>query len=133
MLQKQTFEKNLYMKLFRWAYILLISNLCLVLVTAPFFLAVCLLAVDPRNLPLFLISLLPFGSGVPALLAVVDRFKEEKDVEPVRCFFQAYRKFWLKGQLFWLAGWLGSIVAVTDMVFFAKLSNGQWLIPFSCC
>ncbi len=37
MFTKQTFDNNIYMKIFRWLYILFIGNLGLLLVNIPFF------------------------------------------------------------------------------------------------
>ena len=51
MFTKQTFDNNIYMKIFRWLYILFIGNLGLLLVNIPFFIAVISLDIDPRNLP----------------------------------------------------------------------------------
>lgn len=130
MLRKQTFETNIYMKLFRWAYIFLMSSLCVTLTVTPFFLAVVSLAIDSQNILPFAISLLFFGSAVGAAMSVADGFKQEHDVAPVRQFFSAYRCLGWRHLLFWLPGWLGSIVAAVDIFFFAKIANGQWMIPF---
>lgn len=130
MLRKQTFDNNLYMKMFRWVYIFLLSSLCFTLVTLPFFLSVVFLAVDSRNIVPFTVSLLFFGPAMSALFTVVDRLKQEQDVSPVRQFFRGYQRFAIRGLFFWLPGWLGSIIAVVDIFFFSKVSNGQWLIPF---
>ncbi|MGC6769479.1 DUF624 domain-containing protein [Enterococcus sp. LJL128] len=130
MLRKQTFDNNIYMKLFRWAYLFLISNLCFLVAILPFFLAACLLAIDIRNLPFFLLGLLCFGPALSALFVVINTFKEEQEVEPVRSFFKAYKTFGLRGMIFWLPCWLGAIITITDSLFFAKFSYGQWLIPF---
>ncbi|MHC5249676.1 DUF624 domain-containing protein [Enterococcus sp. LJL90] len=130
MFKKQSFENNIYMKIFRWVYILLIGNLLFSLVNIPFFFAAVCLALDVRNIPLFALSLLFVGPATIALLHLIDRFKEEKDVEPVKEFFKGFRKLGIKGLIFWLIGWFGIIIGVTDMIFFAEIPQGQWLIPF---
>lgn len=130
MLRKQTFDNNIYMKLFRWGYIFLMSSVCFTIATAPFFLSVVLLAVDSHNLLPFIFSLLFLGPAMASVLSVIEVFKEEKDVEPVRQFLIGYRRFGLKGLLFWLPGWGGSVIAVTDILFFSTIANGQWLVPF---
>ncbi|MGX7133036.1 DUF624 domain-containing protein [Enterococcus songbeiensis] len=128
-MRKQTFENNIYMKLFRWAYIFLMSSLCFTLVNLPFFFATISLAIDLKNTLFFLVALLFWGPGMIALIAMIDRFKEEKDVQPVKYFFSAFRQFWLRGLIYWLIGWFSIVVALTDVAFFAKLPNGQWFIP----
>lgn len=116
--------------MFRWAYIFLMGNLCLLIMNLPFSLASLILAIDVRNLAVFLFALLFFGPGMIALLAVINELKEEKDVAPVHFFFQSVKKFGARGLFYWLAGWFGTVVALSDILFFSKLSNGKWLIPF---
>ncbi|MBP1045866.1 DUF624 domain-containing protein [Enterococcus sp. BWM-S5] len=130
MFRKQTFDNNIYMKLFRWVYIVLMTSVCFTLTILPFFLAVLLLAIDSRNVLPFIGSLLFFGPAMPAVFSVIDSFKEELDVEPVHSFFKAYRRFWLQGLLLWLPGLAGTIIAAVDILFFIKVPNGQWLMPF---
>ena len=57
MFAKQRFDTNIYMKLFRWAYILLMGTLCFSLVNLPFFFATISLAIDVRNVLFFALSL----------------------------------------------------------------------------
>ena len=104
MFTKQTFDNNIYMKIFRWLYILFIGNLGLLLVNIPFFIAV--------------IS-----------LGLIDTFKEEKELDPFKTFFQKFRQFGLRGFLISLLGLGSSIISVTDIFFFAKTTIGKWFIP----
>ena len=60
MFAKQRFDTNIYMKLFRWAYILLMGTLCFSLVNLPFFFATISLAIDVRNV-LFLADVYVFA------------------------------------------------------------------------
>ncbi|MDU3917669.1 MAG: DUF624 domain-containing protein [Enterococcus faecalis] len=129
MFTKQTFDNNIYMKIFRWLYILFIGNLGLLLVNIPFFIAVISLDIDPRNLPLFVVTLLPIGAGMIALLGLIDTFKEEKELDPFKTFFQKFRQFGFRGFLISLLGLGSSIISVTDIFFFAKTTIGKWFIP----
>ena len=129
MFAKQRFDTNIYMKLFRWAYILLMGTLCFSLVNLPFFFATISLAIDVRNVLFFALSLLFVGPGFVALFGMIDVFKEHKDVEPVKEFFRKYRQFGLRGFLYGLIGWGASVVCLADVYVFAKLPGGQWLIP----
>lgn len=90
MFTKQTFDNNIYMKIFRWLYILFIGNLGLLLVNIPFFIAVISLDIDPRNLPLFVVTLLPMGTGMIALLGLIDTFKEEKELIHLKLFSKSF-------------------------------------------
>lgn len=130
MFRRPKFEDNIYMKMFRWAYILLIGNLCTFLAALPFTAAGLLLAIDVRNLPAFFICGLFAGPALMALLALLNEFKEQGDVEPVVFYFRAYRQFAARGLLYWLIGWFGILVSLTDILFFASLPNGQWVVPF---
>ena len=129
MFAKQRFDTNIYMKLFRWAYILLMGTLCFSLVNLPFFFATISLAIDVRNVLFFALSLLFVGPGFVALFGMIDVFKEHKDVEPVKEFLRKYRQFGLRGFLYGLIGWGASVVCLADVYVFAKLPGGQWLIP----
>ncbi|MDH6363959.1 hypothetical protein M2139_000944 [Enterococcus sp. PF1-24] len=130
MFSKPTFENNIYMKIFRWAYIILMGNLSLLIVTFPFFLVVACLAIDARNIVWFLLALISFGPGIISLFAVINEFKANGDVEPVRFFFRAYRQFWKKGFFYWLIGILGIMIGVVDSLFFLNYSWGRWVLPF---
>lgn len=130
MFRRPKFEDNIYMKMFRWVYILLIGNLCTLLAALPFTAAGLLLAIDVRNLPAFFICGLFAGPALMALLALLNEFKEQGDVEPVVFYFRAYRQFAARGLLYWLIGWFGILVSLTDILFFASLPNGQWVVPF---
>lgn len=129
MFAKQTFENNIYMKIFRWVYIVLGSNLSFVLVNIPFFLAAVSLALDIRNLPLFLFSLLFVGPGAMAFLATLDEFKEKKEIDPFRVYFNSYRKWVTKGSLYWLIGWAGIVIFSVDFYFVMITDVGKWLFP----
>ncbi len=130
MFRRPKFEDNIYMKMFRWAYILLLGNVCLMVTALPFTASVLLLAIDPRNLPAFFLCALFAGPVLMALLALLNEFKEQGDVDPVAFYFRAYRQFAARGLLYWLIGWFGILVAVSDILFFAALPNGQWVLPF---
>lgn len=95
MFKKQTFETNVYMKLFRLAYSFLAGNLCLLLVNLPFFLVVVTTAIDIRNSLFFLGSLFFF---LPATMTTFAWFVEgiQENEVPVKTFFQLYRSLWKK-------------------------------------
>ncbi|WP_139843788.1 DUF624 domain-containing protein [Candidatus Enterococcus clewellii] len=125
----RTFENNLYMKAFRWAYNLLIFNVLFTLLNLPLFLAFNLLAVDPRNTLFFLVALLPFGGAFAALLGSLEQFSLDKECEPVTVFFNQIRSFWLKGTAYWLVTLACLIVIFTDLLFFSATPWFQWISP----
>lgn len=130
MFTKQTFDQNIYMRMFRWAYIFLMVNLCFVLVNLPFFIITTSVAIDPRNIPLFLIGFLLVGPGVIAGISVIDTLKEQKDVDPVKEYFKKYKQFGLRGFIYGLIYWFGLVIGVTDILFFSRFSFGKWILPF---
>lgn len=69
------------------------------------------------------------GAGMIALLGLIDTFKEEKELDPFKTFFQKFRQFGLRGFLISLLGLGSSIISVTDIFFFAKTTIGKWFIP----
>lgn len=131
MFKKPTFEDNIYMKLIRWGYLLLVANLCFVVAMLPFALAALFLAIDLRNLFPFALSLLFVGPALIATCGYLDDFKRELEIDaPVKTFFKYWLRFGRRGLIYWLVGWSGSIVAVADISFFVNLPNGKWLTPF---
>src|SRR5699024_1785737 len=130
MFKKQPFDNNIFMKIFHWAYVLLAANICFALVNLPFCLVALTTAVDPRNTWLFALALLPMGPAVMVMIAWIDQLKSQKDLDPVKSFFQLYRKFWKKGLLYGSLAWLVSVISIVDILFFMKTSNGKWILPF---
>lgn len=132
MFKKQTFETNIYMKMFRWAYIFLVGNLCFLLVNLPFFLAAITCELDIRNSLFFLVALLFFLPATLTLLAWVHSWYEQKDIDPAKEFFQLYKLCWKRGFVLGIFGWLGTLIAIVDIVFFLRLDAaiGKWVLPF---
>lgn len=130
MFRKQTFDNNIYMKLIRWLYILLMINLGLTLTNLPFFFAANFLAIAPQNAVWFLLAFWCFGPSMLAALATLDAFKRDQDIEPFKAFFTNYTRFARAGWTYWTVGLVTVVVAFVDSRFFAKLPYGQWLLPF---
>lgn len=130
MFTKQTFDSNIYMKFFRILYIGLIANLCLWLINLPFSIAALILEIDLRNIVWFGGSLLFIGPGMISMLALIDQWIKEKDIEPIPVFFNALKYYGLNGFLYWGIGWLGTVIAIMDMIALRNFSFGHWLYPF---
>lgn len=130
MFKKQTFDNNIFMKIFHWVYLLLAANLCFAIVNLPFCIVALTTAIDPRNIWLFALSLLPLGPALIVILAWTDKLKEEKDIDPVKSFFQLYKQFWKLGLLYGGIAWLVTVISVVDILFFMKMPNGKWILPF---
>ncbi|MGG5309297.1 DUF624 domain-containing protein [Enterococcus mundtii] len=129
MFKKQTFETNVYMKLFCLAYSFLAGNLCLLLVNLPFFLVVVTTAIDIRNSLFFLGSLFFF---LPATMTTFAWFVEgvQENEVPVKTFFQLYRSLWKKSMYLGGPGYLVIVISFVDILFFMDQQIGKWLIPF---
>ena len=87
------------------------------------------LAVDPRNLLWFALALLLIGPSMISLLAAIDRFAEHKDIDPVK-ISATFTNLCRARFLYWLIGWLGSVIAIVDILFAVQFESGKWLVPF---
>ncbi|MBO0461622.1 DUF624 domain-containing protein [Enterococcus sp. DIV1298c] len=129
MFKKQTFETNVYMKLFRLAYSFLAGNLCIFLVNLPFFLVVVTTAIDSRNSLFLLGSILFFLPAILTTLACFANDIQGNDV-PVKTFFQLYRGLWKKSMYLGGPGYLVIVISYVDILFFIHQPMGKWVIPF---
>lgn len=132
MFKNQSFENNIYMKIFRWAYIFLMLNLAFWIVNIPLFLADAGLAIDARNAWAFALALLPLGAGLISVMSVLDTFIAEKDVEPMKSFFQGLKKFGAKGLAYWGITWLICVISLSDIYFIQSAVPKflPWSLPF---
>lgn len=130
MMKKQTFENNIYMKIFNWVYIFLSTSLLFSLFNLPFVLCVLMLAVDPRNALWFSLSLITFGPASIGALATIDEFFEEKNVSPVKAYFGYVKKYFLKGLAYWLPVLVLSFILIVDIKFFMiHMTVGRFILP----
>lgn len=126
---KRSFEDNIYAKIFTIAYGFLMTNVLMTVLNLPFFLAINFLAIDARNLPWFMISLIPFGSSFIAGLACINKLWEEREIEPIKDFWCYLKKFWLKGFSYWLIPLVCVTISVVDLLFFADTPLFVWISP----
>lgn len=129
MFKKQSFDTNIYMRLLRIVYIFLMLNIAFMIAVLPFFICVMVLALDIRNSLLFGVSLLFFGPSFLAVLSVLQKLKENKDVNPFTDFFRALKANYVRGFLYGAISVFGSIFVLGDIFFMTKITNGKWLIP----
>lgn len=130
MFKQQSFETNIYMKLFHWAYLFLAGNLSFMLVSFPFFLVTITSAIDVRNLFFFLGASVFFLPAALALMAWINKWREEKEVAPFKDYFHFYFLFWKKSFLLGSVGWLGCLIVGGDILFLSQVTYGRWLVPF---
>jgi hypothetical protein len=130
MFTKPTFEENIYMKIFRWLYIGLTTNIVFWLANLPFLIVALFLAIAPQNAIWFAASLLFVGPGLISLFAVIDQIMRKKDCEPVKDFFLSLRHFSRRGFVYWGISWLGSLIAIADIIFLMNFSFAKWILPF---
>ncbi|WP_261805862.1 DUF624 domain-containing protein [Lapidilactobacillus luobeiensis] len=129
-MKKQSFENNVYMKIFNWLYIFFVTSLLFSIVNLPFVLCVLFLALDVRNALIFWGSLLFFGPALMAGLAVIDRFMEIKTASPFKDYFHFLRQFFKVGFLYGAITLLIIGIFGTDIYFFMLHQKiGQFLVP----
>ncbi|OTN75429.1 hypothetical protein A5886_000499 [Enterococcus sp. 8G7_MSG3316] len=130
MFTKPTFDNNIYMKVFQILYTGLIANLCFWVAIFPLSVVALFLAINPGNIFWFAVSSLWLGSAMISLIAFIDQWIREKDIAPVKTYFRSMKSFGIKGFLYWLIGWSGTMIAIVDMRAFSYISNGHWTYPF---
>lgn len=125
------------MLVFNWVYVLLMTNLGFTLTNGLFLLAILFLAIDIQNVMVFSLSLLFVGPAVITLIATINQYKEINDEQgmnnnnkPVKMFLKNIQYFGLRGFIYWLIGWAGTIIGVLDILFFINFSLGKLIIPF---
>lgn len=129
MFKKQSFEDNIYMKLFNWAYLILVGNILWTFLNLPFFLASLFLSFVPGNYVIFWGSLIFMGPATMIVFACLDEFATLKDISPLKTFFRYLRRYFLKGLGYWLAFLAIFLVAGVDILFFYKTSMAGIMLP----
>ncbi len=129
-MKKHDFMNNPFMKVMNWAYIGLTVSVLFALTNLPLVFCALFLAVDSRNLPFFLIALLPFGSACMAGLGVADEFITHKAVAPAKAYAQHLIQAFKRGLLYWVPTLLVVIILATDIGWFAaNPALGRFLLP----
>lgn len=130
MIKKQTFENNIYMRIFNWVYIFLSISLLFSFFNLPFVFCVLLLAVDPRNAVWFGLSLVTLGPASIGAIATINEFFEEKNILPVKAYFGYVKQYFLKGIAYWLSVLMVSFVLIIDIKFFMMhMIIGRFILP----
>lgn len=130
MFKTKTFENNIYMKLFRLAYIFLAGNICFLIVNLPFFFVVVTTAMDPRNIFFFILSAVPFLPASLTLIAWLDEWKSEKDINPFQLYFKLYRKMWKQSFILGGVGFFLSIISLMNALLLSQFTIGKWFSFF---
>lgn len=76
---------------------------------------------------LLILSLLPMGPALTALLSVMGKLTREKDINITREFFKAYKVNFFDSLLFWSIGIIILIIAWIDIIMFNNNSNLYFL------
>lgn len=129
-MKQHDFLNNPFMKVMNWAYDGLTLSLLFALTNLPLVMCALFLAVDVRNLPFFLIALIPFGSASLAGLAVVDDFIAKKGLAPAKDYARYLIKYFTRGLAYWVPTLLAVIILVTDMAWnIIHPELGKFLMP----
>lgn len=130
MFQKPTFEENIYMKIIRWAYLLLIVNVFFVILNIPFTLSALFLSLVPGNALIFWASLIFLGPGIIGVFYCADEFYKNKDLTPFKDFLSGLKKFFVKGLMYWGIFLLVLLISAVDIVFFYQTSLAPFMVAF---
>ena len=129
-MKRHDFMNNPFMKVMNWAYDVLVMSLLFALTNLPLVFCALFLAIDVRNLPFFLVALLPFGSASLAGLAVVNDFISKKGIAPAKDYARYLIKYFARGLAYWVPTLLVVIILVTDIVWnVMNPALGRFLMP----
>lgn len=129
MKRKHDFEDNLYMIWIRRLYCLLSGGLLFSFTMLPLVFVVLTCAIVPENLVWFVLASCPLGVAWIALMAFLDQFWEQGDVEPVKAYAKAIKTFWRVGLSYWLLTVLIFGICMTDLFFLSQTRYFLWLSP----
>jgi uncharacterized membrane protein YesL len=84
---------------------------------------------DPAYITLLVISLIPAGPAITALLSAMGKLVREKDVNITRDYFRAYKQSFKQSLFIWVLE-LGALTIIfVDITFFSKRSYGIVAVP----
>lgn len=84
---------------------------------------------DSSILFILMISLIPTGPAITALMSVMGKLVREKDARLTRDYFKAYKQGFKQSMVIWLLE-LGTLsILMIDIMFFKKQSYGIFVIP----
>lgn len=120
MSKKKEFGDGILYNITYYIWWFLMGNFYFWLVNIPFiviFLAMTLSGVTEMNW-LLMLSLLPVGPGLTALLSVMGKLTREGDISVTRDFFKAYKVNFLESIFFWTLEMIFLIVLWVDILYF---------------
>jgi uncharacterized membrane protein YesL len=85
---------------------------------------------DPSFLTLLMISAIPAGPAITALLSSMGKLVREKDVNITRDFFKAYKQSFKQSFLVWIIELAAIGILLVDFIFFSRQPYGKYVIPF---
>lgn len=129
MFNKKSFEDNIYMKIFYWAYLILFLNVTLIVTNIPFFLASLFLSFLPGNYWIFWLALILFGPGMITVLACVDEFYETHDLSLWKSLKKYFRAYFVRGLAYWGIFLVALLISLMDIWFFYQTSMAAVAIP----
>lgn len=130
MFKTKSFEDNIYMKLFRLAYIFLAGNICFLLVNLPLFIVIITTALDPRNSLFFILASIPVLPATLTLMAWLDEWKKEKEINPFQLFFRLYKNMWKESFKLGGIGFFVGIIALSNAFLLSQFPLGKWFSFF---
>lgn len=85
---------------------------------------------DPSFLTLLMISAIPAGPAITALLSAMGKLVREKDVNITKDFFKAYKQSFKQSFIVWIIELAAIGILLVDFIFFNRQPYGKYIIPF---
>lgn len=84
---------------------------------------------DPSYLTILMISLIPTGPAITALLSAMGKLVREKDINITKDYFRAYKQNFVQSLFVWVLGLAAISILLVDISFFKNQSYGIYVIP----
>jgi uncharacterized membrane protein YesL len=85
---------------------------------------------DFSILTMLLISAIPAGPAITALLSAMGKLVREKDVNITRDYFRAYKENFKQSLFVWVLELAAIGILMIDLYFFSRQSYGTFIVPF---
>lgn len=113
-----------------YIYQFMALNVCFFVSNLLFIFCVVTLRPAAYTVPIFLVSALPFGSALAALLKLLARFREEGELSSIfKSYFQIFKKVFKTTIKYTLFFEILALILYVDMLFISRYAFAAWLNP----
>ena len=127
MSKKREFNDGVIVKFFNYVWWFLLGNFYFWILNVPFiFVSLGLVNygdVDAYMIIILMLSSIPIGPALTALLSLMGKLTREGDIDVTKDFFQAYRINFLDSVFFWILGIIILTLAWIELLYFNNNSS----------